>query len=153
SADVTGIEARLIPRGAISGRLVLAEGSTACQSQQPRRLMDASVIARREGADLPASEQYRPNQKGEFAIRGMEAGRYRFAVWLPTNSWYLRAVTISGSEPTQRPRDAARDGLTIRPGERVTGLMVTLAEGASFLGGTVIPGVEGAPLPSRLRVY
>ena len=31
------------------------------------------------------------NQKGEFALRNLEAARYRLEIKLPTESWYVRA--------------------------------------------------------------
>ena len=46
----------------------------------------------------------------------------------------------------------ARDGLTLKSGERVSGLTVTIAEGgASFRGRLTV--AEGQSLPPNLRVY
>jgi 5-hydroxyisourate hydrolase-like protein (transthyretin family) len=160
-ADVHGIEMRLIPRGSLSGRLVLDETPGICQGPQPRRppmrLMNASLIPHRDGDEHPALEQVRPNQQGEFALREMETGRYRFTVWLPNLEWYLRAVTVTGSTPT-RPSsasavDVSRDGFMLRPGDRASGLTVTLSEGAAFLSGVIVSATEGGPLPERLRIY
>ena len=86
-------------------------------------------------------------------LRGLEAGRYRLAARLPHEEWYLRAITQSGPAPANRPVDVSRQGLTLRPGERATGLVVTVAEGAALLSGKVIPATEGVVLPAQLRVY
>ncbi len=156
-ADVNGIEMRLIPLSSLSGRFVLAEGPANCQAQQRARLMDVSLIAHRDahrdGGSQPAPEQGRPNEQGEFAIRELEAGRYWLAVWLPNIERYLRAITLPGPAPAERPLDISRHGLTLRPGERMTRLTVTLAEGAAFLSGAVVPTPEGGRLTARLRVH
>jgi hypothetical protein len=83
----------------------------------------------------------------------LEAGRYRLGAWLPHNEWYLRAISAPGPAPAQRPIDVSRQGLTLQPGKLKTGLIVTVAEGAALLSGKVISAVEGAGLPTRLRVY
>jgi hypothetical protein len=152
-ADVTGIELRLIPFASLAGRFVFANDSADCQIQQRRRQTDVSLILHRDGAAQPESAQERPNQQGEFTSRGLEAGRYRLGAWLPQNEWYLSAITLPGPAPANRPVDASRQGLTLQPGERKTGLILTVAEGAALLSGKVIPAAEGASLPSQLRVY
>ena len=48
--------------------------------------------------------------------------------------------------------DAAREGVSLRFGSRVTGLLVTLAEGAASVRGHVA-AAEGEKLPSGLFVY
>jgi protocatechuate 3,4-dioxygenase beta subunit len=152
-ADVNGIELRLTPLDSLSGRFILAADSADCQIQQRRRLADASPILYKDGATQRGFMPDRPNQQGEFAIRGLEAGRYRLAASLPHIEWYLRAITQTGPAPANRPVDVSRQGLTLQPGERKMGLVVTVAEGAAFLSGKVISSKEGASLPTRLRAY
>src|SRR5262249_37804369 len=132
-ADLKGIELRLIPFASLSGRIILAADSTDCQIHQPRRLMNVSLILHRDGATQSEPSHDRPNQQGEFAIRGVEAGRYQLAADLPHTEWYLRAITQPGPSPANRPVDVARQGLMLRPGERKTGLIMTVAEGAALL--------------------
>src|SRR5262249_41120678 len=152
-ADVNGIELRLTLFGSLSGRFILAADSADCQIQQRRRLADASLILFNDDATQRGNMPDRRNQQGEFAIRGLEAGRYRLAASLPHTEWYLRAITQPGPAPANRPVDVSRQGLTLQPGERKTGLVVTVAEGAAFLGRKVISSNEGASLLTRLRVY
>src|SRR5262249_49496540 len=106
-----------------------------------------------EGAARPAEDQRRPNDQGEFTLRRLEAGRYRLEARLYHEEWYLRAITLPGQAPTRRPLDASREGITLRPGERKTGLIVTVAEGAALLVGRVIPANIGAQLPTRMRAH
>jgi len=150
-ADVTGVEMRLTALSSISGRLVLAEGTPQCQSQYRKQLSYISPIAHREGATRPPEERGRPNEQGEFTLRKLEAGSYRLEARL-YNEWYLRAITQPGPAPANRPVDVSRQGFTLRPGERKTGLIMTVAEGAALLAGRVIPA-EGAQLPTRLSVH
>src|SRR5262249_39676226 len=118
---------------------------------------DVSLILHRDGVAQPEPTQERPNQQGEFVSRGLAAGRYWLGTWLPHIEWYLRAISAPGSVSSQRlsarPIDISRQGLALRPGERTTGLIVTVAEGAAYLSWKVVPAIEGASLPARLRVY
>jgi hypothetical protein len=152
-ADVNGIDLRLIPLGSLSGRFILAADSAGCQIQQRKRLADISPVLYRDDGTQRGFMPDRPSQQGEFAIRGLEAGRYRLAAGLPHSEWYLRAVTQPGPAPANRPVDVSRQGFTLQPGERKTGLIVTVAEGAALLNGKVISSTEGASLPRQLRVY
>jgi protocatechuate 3,4-dioxygenase beta subunit len=152
-ADVNGIELRLIQFASLSGRFILAADSADCQIQQRKRLTDASTILYKDDATKRGYMPDRPDQQGAFTIRGLEAGRYRLAASLPHIEWYLRAITQTGPAPANRPVDVSRQGLTLQPGERKTGLVVTVAEGAAFLSGNVSLSNEGAGLPTRLHVY
>jgi hypothetical protein len=131
-ADVNRIELKLIPLSSLAGRVVLAADSTNCQIQQRRRLADIYPIARRDGASRSLTNPARPAEEGEFAFRSLEAGRYWLSVLLPHNEWYLRAITQPG--PKTRI-DASRQGFTLQPGERKSGLILTVAEGAAMLVG------------------
>ena len=54
--------------------------------------------------------------------------------------------------PPSRPFDAARNWTTLKSGERLSGLAITLAEGAASLRGQ-IDAAEGQKLPPKLFVY
>jgi hypothetical protein len=116
-----------------------------------------------------------PNEKGEFSLKGLDAGRYRIAVNLPDDGWYLREVRQEGAaaQPTQarpagagavkpleratgtpkRTADASRDGIAIKAGEKITGLEIVVADGAAALQGRVVPAKDGTKLPSSLRAH
>jgi hypothetical protein len=49
--------------------------------------------------------------------------------------------------------DVARSGLTVKSGERMTGLVVTISDGAASLRGKVAMENEGSPLPARMRAH
>ena len=112
-----------------------------------------------------------PDDAGAFTLRSLEAGRYRLSARpldenLYVSSLQLPAATAPtsatatttparGADATQRANAAAsRDTLEVRPGQQLTGVAVSLSEGAAGLSGRV-GGAEGAPSPpyASLRVY
>src|SRR5439155_17160086 len=99
-----------------------------------------------------AQPERTPNNKGDFLISALEAGRYRLETKLSGEHWYVRAITLPAPARNQKPIDAARDGLALKAGERVKDLIVTVAEGAASMRGKVTVTV-GAKLPARLRVH
>jgi protocatechuate 3,4-dioxygenase beta subunit len=152
-ADVNGIELRLIPLGSLSGQLILVTDSADCRIQQRKRLSDISPILFRDDGTQRGFMIDRPSQQDAFSIRAVEAGHYRLAANLPHIEWYLCAITQPGQAPANKPVDVSREGFTLQPGERKTGFIVTVAEGAAFLSGKVISSNEGASLPTQLRAY
>ena len=98
-----------------------------------------------------------PGEKGEFTLRGLRSGSYRVETYLPGSGWFVRSIMI-GSPPsnataTKRPdTNIPRDGIILKSGERVSGLTVTITEGAASFRGRVIVA-EGQSLPPNLRVY
>jgi hypothetical protein len=116
-------------------------------------------FSRRDGDAVP------PNKKGEFAFEGLEAGRYRITADLPDGGWRIRAITRSVAGTVKRSAGAtaakshvevSRDGLTIKPGEKLSGVEVVVAEDAATLSGRVVTAkpASGAAKPtSPLRAY
>ncbi|HEY7180973.1 MAG TPA: hypothetical protein VIC84_06125, partial [Blastocatellia bacterium] len=94
-----------------------------------------------------------PDEKGEFTLRGLAAGRFRIKADLPDDGWYIRAITQPASGAAKKTVDAARNGIVVKAGEKLSGVEVAIAEGAASLNGRVVPANEGARLPSRLRVH
>lgn len=162
-ADVTGLELTLTPLAAISGKVLLESASVdparkGCDNRRAIFLEETILnLQRDEAANEPAlpmgmSSYSTPDSRGEFSLRNLKADRYWFEVQLPHENVYLRAITLA--EGTAKPvaSNVARDGITLKSGERLTGLTIILAEGAAGVKGKVI-AAEGATLPSQLRVY
>jgi len=162
-ADVGGVVLSLAPLSSISGRLLLEAntGQAGCESKRPGLFEETIVVARRaekenlknQSALLPSLLISTPTPHGEFALRDLEAGRYRLEPRLPSEQWYLRALTLDVTPLARQPVDAARDGLLLKTGERLRGLTMIVAEGAASLHGQVIAVGEGTRLPARLRVH
>src|SRR5262249_39614729 len=94
-----------------------------------------------------------PDEKGEFVLSGLSAGRFRIKADLPDDGWYIRAITQPTPGAAKKPVDAFRDGVAVKAGEKLSGVEVIIAEGAASLNGRIVPSNEGSKLPSRLRVH
>jgi len=116
------------------------------RAQRPR-------FTRQDGDEGP------PNEKGEFALNDLEAGCYNITADLPDGDWRIRAITQSVAETVKQIGaakshvDVARDGVTIKPGEKFSGVEVVVAGDAASLNGRVVPAKDGTKLPSLLRAY
>ncbi|HEV2707542.1 MAG TPA: carboxypeptidase-like regulatory domain-containing protein [Pyrinomonadaceae bacterium] len=129
-----------------------------------------------------------PDAQGAFTIRNLDAGRFRLDARALSDDWYLLSVQLPAATtprtpaarqtPARVPQRAGgapantaanttaaaapplREPFTLTAGQRLSGLTVTLSEGASNLRGRVVAaaasesgGVEAAALPARLRVH
>lgn len=151
-ADVTGVELRLISYGSITGKLQLAEDKpppsnstktsavNACVSVPKRTsLFEETTIALHPEEKLLRVENLRtafPTQSGDFTLRYLTAGRYRFQWQWPNEDWYLRTITLPDAR-TKRTLDLGRFGLALKAGEKHSGINVVIGTGAARLAGRV----------------
>src|SRR5262249_47467940 len=100
-------------------------------------------------------------EKGEFTVYNLEANLYFLEPRLPNENWYVKAVTgpPSTAAPARGaggrgapPSDVARNGITLKAGEKAGGVTEPPAAGVAGGGERVVPATEGSRLPSRLRV-
>ena len=168
--DVTGVQLELGPLGSIAGRLVfekaLAADTRVCPPRSNPLNGEIVILAKLDGKgkEVPTSVlavNFSPSQmldgvpdeKGEFKIRPLETGRYRLHADLPGETSFIRAITLPPSSQAAKPIDAARNGIDLKPGERIAGVTVSVAEGAAAISGRVVPSKTGASLPSNLLVH
>ncbi len=163
-ADVSGIDVKLLKPGSIEGRVVIepSEQSGACRNEDDFSIGQILLNARRDektpGAfatlsslDLPAGMAIAaPGDEGAFVLKNIEPGRVRIETDLPAKDWYIRAITRATSP---KPIDISRSGVTLKQGEKITGIEMTIAHSAASLSGKIVPITEGAQLPKRLRVH
>ncbi|MDX2041517.1 MAG: carboxypeptidase-like regulatory domain-containing protein [Acidobacteriota bacterium] len=169
-SDVTGIELRLMPMASIAGKVLLEPSPNVCDPKAKPSLEELTLISRREEkpTDSPALlQRYQvvlaPNDKGEFKLNRLAAGRYRIETNLPSDNWFVKAISsgasaagVRTSTAATRPAnttDLAKLGALLKPGDRLTGVTVTIADGAASLRGKIAPAKDGGKLPSRLRVF
>jgi hypothetical protein len=178
-ADVLGIELKIAPPASISGRVKIesstlgavgGEGKSPCEDGA--RAKDRAVIEDvllsaaaddESGPSMQSIAPYfrylfgamfgAPDEKGEFTVSGLAAGRFRIKADLPDEGWYVRAITRPAPGATKKSVDASRNGLAVKAGEKLSGVEVVIAEGAASLNGHVVPVKEGSKLASRLRVH
>jgi hypothetical protein len=168
------------PKGCpIDNGLAENQASGRIQEQAVRRSVVEEIVLRavRDEPDLrvqsprfSGSDIYgrAPNAKGEFTLQGLDAGRYRITVNLPDDGWHIRAINQTGvvtaKPPTggatgatgaagtpKNPVETMRNGIAIKPGDRLSGVEVIIAQGAATLNGRVVPA-EGK-VPARLRAH
>jgi hypothetical protein len=167
--DVTGIELVLKGLASISGRLTL-EASTAAECKNKRHpLLSETLLSARRSEKNPSKDrafsnlfaQGSPDKSGNFLLRNLAPGQFNLDVRFFAKYWYVRSIA---REPTaaqpvtgrvgvnNRQTDAARSGISLKFGERVSGLTVTLAEGAASLRGAV-KTADGESVPPKLYLY
>jgi len=164
--DVTGIDLRMEPLGSIEGRTVLEPLQDAKQKAECKDLRNTPL----QGLVLSARDQRKPvaldpvalsmaefknttpNDKGEFTIRLLRAGVQRLDIEIPGECLYLKAMSLPQTDPNAKPIDAAKNGITLKSGDRVKGLVVTLSEGAAVLRGRVVVGEDKLPA-MKMRVH
>ena len=143
-ADVTGIELFVKPLASVAG-VVLLEPSTIAECKDKRRPSFEETIlslvrnqppARDQQVEPPVygSSQASPDAAGSFQLRNVAAGQYNFNTRISARYWYLRSVTQPAAKDSI---DLARNTLALKPGDRVSGLKVTVAEGAASISGQV----------------
>jgi len=157
-ADVTGLDLRVLPMGSIAGRIVIETSQTACETPG-RTVLEEVIVAARpeektrgelESASKPSIAEGAVSDKGEFEIRKLNPIRYRLELNLPNESLFVKLLSLPAAKPAT---DIARSGVLLKQGEKISGVNVTLAEGAASLRGKISTAKEGARLPSRLRIY
>jgi hypothetical protein len=95
---------------------------------------------------------------GEFKISGLDASHYFIIARSPDENQYVKSIvapvatTISSRVRAVATYDVSRVGLTVRSGDRMKGLIVTIADGAANMRGSVAPENEGSPL-AKMRVH
>src|SRR5262245_35431603 len=159
--DVTGIDLKLLPLGSISGRIVVESLPDACGEKRNVRLEEISTTAMRDDlqndalAFLPwrGFSSQRATEKGEFTINNVDPGHYRIRTPLTDENLFVKSVTSPANAPARRGAPVAvnnisRDGLALKQGEKLSGVTVTVAEGAASLRGKVVAEKEGERLPA-----
>jgi hypothetical protein len=162
-ADVIGVELKLLKLGSISGRVVIEAPKAECKTAEQFKGEEALIELRRDdkapgvfpsgiipmeiSGSLGAAT---PDKDGGFTVKNLEAGRYRINTDLPDESWYIRAITQAA---TPKPVDISRAGVTLKQGEKISGIEMIIAQGAASLSGKIVPAREGERLPKRLRVH
>lgn len=156
-ADVTGIELTTRTLGSISGKILIESSKVPeCQGKRPPLLAETIVRLERPEKE-PEKEDWiyarmfassaSPDASGAFSLRNLVPGRYRFEPRFYARYWYLQSMTTTTTTPKPQKIDAAANWTTLKAGEPVTSLMITLAQGAASIRGRLsVP--EGAAVPA-----
>ncbi|MDQ2854954.1 MAG: carboxypeptidase-like regulatory domain-containing protein [Acidobacteriota bacterium] len=168
-SDVTGIELKLAPLAAIAGTITLdpIKPEDKCD-QRASQLIEIVLSAPRDDEKKSGSQAMAPflggfgsslNAKGEFNMRNLEAGKYRLGIGLPTEAWYVRAITppavVRVTQPAATPArsgDGWQGFVTLKSGERVSPVSIEVGQDAAGLSGHVAVTPETA-IPAGLKVH
>ena len=168
-ADVSGVELVVKGLASISGHVALVTSAAAdCKNKRQPLLSETLLLARRSEKSTPKDPltlqgtsitQASPDKSGDFVLRNLAPGQFNLNARFFAKYWYLRSIMRETSAAlaarealANRQTDVARAGIALKIGERISGLTVTLAEGAASLRGAIKPG-EGKGVPARLYVY
>ena len=160
-ADVTGIELVVQPLATVSGRVVLEESKATECAGKPRLLLSETLVSAAQDESQMVSyyhPQFRwflglpvaPDAQGNVVIKNIRPGRYVFVPRFAAKDWYLQSITLTPA--TGAKTDAARTWTTVKSGDRISGLAITLAQGAASLQGQLALK-EGETQPEGAVVY
>lgn len=160
-SDVTGIELTMKPLGSVNGQVVLEELKTKECATREVPILTETLVSAWHKQDEVAKAQPRfvwglgtpvnADAQGSLKLQNLAPGDYYFVTRFAAKSWYLQSISIS-LPTTKKTVDAARVWTTVKSGDRISGLKITLAEGAASLSGEVALA-EGEALPEKLFVY
>jgi len=173
-ADVNEVSLTLAPQASIEGRVLFENDPKAdCAKRRETAAQETIVLGRRyepekridatKAGPLPVVSLSSTNYvgssiadaKGSFTLRNLPPGSYHIDPRAPASGWYLRSISNGTAQNAPAKNSSlalARDGLTLKTWERVSGLTVTFTEGAASVRGRISAPI-GQNLPPRLRVY
>ncbi|MGH9846157.1 MAG: carboxypeptidase-like regulatory domain-containing protein, partial [Blastocatellia bacterium] len=161
-ADVGGIELKLAPLAAISGKAILETSPNTCVDGRNASIEEVLIGMRVDSREAPVSNSFAgsgsaaPNEKGDFAFNGLPPTRYFIEPRLLHDDWYLKSVAAPPAgrrAGTAAVAEVSRSGVSLKSGERLSGVTIRFAAGAAQLSGKVVAATEGATLPLRMRLH
>lgn len=164
-ADVSGIELTPAPLATISGRVVLEETKVPECADKQRPQFNEIVVSAWHDDNEAAKETplslwsigapAAVDADGNFVLRNLASGEYYFATRFTAKYWYLDSITLPAATTTakvlSKPVDATTVWTKVKTGDRLSGLTVTLAQGAATLRGQLVS--ERQQVPEKLFVY
>ena len=161
-ADISGLKLGLKSLAFISGNVALENSAaTECANKHKPVFSETMIVATRErrANDSEVGPGYILGQtlldnKGDFVLRNLVPGQFTLSARFFAKYWYLRSIQSSSvtAQAAARGTDLARSGLALKFGDRVSGVTVTLAEGAASLRGTVKLEAKQS-VPAKLYVH
>lgn len=163
-ADIEGLDLTVLPLASINGRVVLEPllaPPPACNDKsQPQFSLMAVTAWRRVTEDGKKKPQFvwrtggpaTLNAQGNWKMSEVAAGELYFAARFSAQQWFLKSIALAPPETNVKPTDVTRTWTTIKPGDQLSTLTVTIAQGAAYVRGEIsVP--EGQKLPEKLVAY
>jgi hypothetical protein len=163
-ADIEGIELTAAPLASINGRVVLeplkAPPPECTEKRQPQ-FSETSITAWHRVTDgarkkpqfvWRAGGPVTPNAEGNLTFSDVAGSEYYFAVRFSAQQWFLQSIAFAPPTPNGKSIDATRTWTTVKPGDQLSGLTFTLAQGAGLIRGE-ISLAEGQTLPEKTVAF
>ena len=157
-ADVSGVELIVQPLSSVAGRVVLEETrATECSDKQRPAFTETLISAQSNAPETSAGissflwPTANADETGNVLLKNLQPGRYYFTTRYFAKVWFLKSLSIVPSE-TGKPLDVARTWTTVKPGDRLKGLTITLSHGAASLRGQIALS-KGETLAEKLYAY
>ena len=153
-ADVSGVELIVQPLSSVTGRVVLEETKTTECTDKQRPVFTETLVSAKNASDplepIPWSlwTTVNADEQGNILLKNLAPGRYYFNTQHFAKDWYLKSLSFVSS----RTLDATRAWTTLKPGDRLNGLTITLAQGAASLRGQIALN-KGETPAQKLYVY
>ena len=159
-ADVTGVELIVQPLSSVAGRVILEETKTVECGDKQRPVFTETLVSAQSNGIQPIQRFLPPaanaDERGNVLLKNLIPGRYFFTTQYSAKEWYLKSFSFAPPETAStkfgKPLDAARTWTTLKPGDRLNGLTITLAQGAASLRGHIALS-EGETLAENMFVY
>ena len=166
-ADVTGIELALEPLASITGRAVIerlpnAAPKPECKDARNPKVEEVVISARTQNKPRPEDSAYgslstprdtAPTDTGEFTLALLRAGVHRIDLQLLSETVYFKSATSPPGSSENKPVDVAKNGIPLKSGDKLNGVIVTISEGAAGLRGKVVTGEDNKPPEVKMRVH
>jgi Carboxypeptidase regulatory-like domain len=161
-ADITGIELSTRPLGSISGKIALEPSKAPeCEGKRPPLFAETVLRLQKPEKDTEKDDLLilrffasaaSPDANGAFQLRNLAPGRYQFEPRFYARYWYLQSITMTSGTPKPQKIDAAANWTTVKSGDQLSNLTITLAQGAASIRGRVVVP-EGGAAPAAMSLY
>jgi hypothetical protein len=167
-ADVNGVELVPKPLASISGKVVLEPSRLPNCQNRKQPLFSETVIAIVANPKDPHIDQstllrsmlgaVTADKDGSFTLKNIRHGQYAFSPRFYGRYWYLKSMAMgstsaqSSAKQSTSIRDVTKNWTPVKSGDRLTGLIITLTEGAASIRGQLTV-TEGEKNEFGMRVY
>jgi hypothetical protein len=131
--DLTGVGLEMQRGLTVSGHLVF-QGTTGLAAPADFSRLQVTVLPVSTfppGAQLATNAQAAADASGRFTIRDVFPGRYRIIATSGVQGWTLESAMVGGQDVLDLP-------LEIRPGQNVSGAVLTFTDRPTELSGTIV---------------
>src|SRR6185295_19866187 len=145
------------PLASISGKIALEPTKAPeCQGKRPPLFAETVIRLQKPEKDTEKEDllvlrflvsSATPDANGAFQLRNLAPGRYLFEPRFYARYWYLQSITTTSGTPKPQKIDAAANWTSVKSGDQLSNLTITLAQGAASIRGRVEVG-QGVATPA-----